>query len=47
MTFLRSGESAVRSTVPTFTSRKRTAVWPASTPAALWKVISISGPRSE
>ena len=47
MTFFRSSESAVFSTMPTFTSRKRTAVWPASTPAAFWKTISISGPRSE
>jgi hypothetical protein len=47
MTVFRSSERAVFSTVPTCTSRKRTAVWPASTPAAFWKTISISGPRWE
>ena len=47
MTFLRSAERAVFSTRPTLTSRKRTLVRPASTPAAFSNTISISGPRSE
>ena len=46
-TRLRSGVRAMLSTVPTLTSRKRIVVWPASTPAALSRTISIVGPRSE
>ncbi len=47
MTFFRLGDSSSFSTMPTVTSRKRIWVVPASTPAALSKTISISGPRSE
>lgn len=45
-TSLRSLESVTFSTVPTVTSRKRTEVCPASTPAALRNTMSMSGPRS-
>ena len=46
-TRLRSSVRATLSTVPTLTSRKRIVVWPASTPAALSRTISMIGPRSE
>ena len=46
-TSFRSGVKSIASTTPTTTSRKRSVVVPASTPAALSKMISISGPRLE